>query len=863
MRPRSPSGGLRRVRSALDVRVRQVRYAVKAGRSRTVSAEARYFATCSTTRRLDPGLVLYQAHTGAGMVCNPYAIFRALLADPEFAGLTHVWVLDTEQEIQLRSKEYAGMANVRFVRFRSREYLAAIATATYLIQNTTFPSFFAKRPGQVYVNTWHSAGAVKRMGFDIARGGVSGSRNVLRNLLMSDFIVSPSELMTKVFTESYRLQGLYRGKILEFGYPRNDITLSTPRADVVAELQARGIKVDTKKKIILYAPTWRGTLANVRSGSESLEEVRDALAAGIDTDEYQILIKPHQYHYSRLTREQKASGDYIPRQFNANRLLAAVDILISDYSSIFFDFLVTGRPILFYLPDADEYDAERGVYFSWDELPGPTTDRVADLVDWVNGLEEVTREHAVRYERMKALACPDDDGHATDRVVDAVFRHRAVPGTIDGCIDHRQRRVLIHVPDLSQDGVAFPLIELLAAVDHDRYDLTVAGIGTSPVAKARAEAIEGARVFAQAGPVPLTTWEAIGYEYAARYGMTGLIARVLRPQATMRREFSRSFGDARFDVIIDFSAQPGVFPWLALQSPDAKRLIWQHTDVYSELGDRRKWELLGTGGPPVTRAGLQGVYSAADAVVSTSEELRELNRAHLATPSARAKFTSVASPIDAGRVRRLLAECAEWTATDGRIVADVTVGDDGSKRTLELPNDPPSPESGDPYRTFVTMGSLLPEKNLENLVRAFDEFIEEHPNSRLFIIGSGPLESELRGLVARPELRRRVCLTGYLPNPFAVLRHADCFVQPASPAGFSLSVAEARMLGLPIVLGGLGPVAAACLPGGQLVVGPDREGMLAGLRAFASGQVPGDYVFDVDAHNARAVEQFEELLDTI
>jgi CDP-glycerol glycerophosphotransferase (TagB/SpsB family) len=797
------------------------------------------------------------------MVCNPYAIFRALLADPEFAGLTHVWVLDTEQEIRLRSKEYAGMANVRFVRFRSREYVAALATATYLIQNTSFPSFFAKRPGQVYVNTWHSAGAVKRMGFDTALRGATASRNVLRNLLMSDFIISPSGLMTKVFTESYRLKGLFQGKILEFGYPRNDVTLSTARDDVVAELQARGVKVDPAKKIILYAPTWRGTIGNIRSGAELLEEVRDALAAGIDTDEYQILIKPHQYHYSRLSREQKASGDYIPRQFNANRLLAAVDVLISDYSSIFFDFLVTDRPILFYLPDKEEYDAERGVYFSVDELPGPTTDRVADLADWVNRIETVSRQYAGRYERMKALACPHDDGHATERLVDAVFRRRAVPGTIDDCVDPGKKRVLIHVPDLSQDGIAFPLVELLAAVDQDRYDITVAGIGANPVGRARAEEISGARVQVQAGTPALTAWEAIGYEYVGRFGMTGLIARILRPQAALRREFSRAFGDARFDVIIDLSAHPGVFPWLAMQSPGSKRLVWQHTDMQADLENRRKWELLGTGAPPVTKAALLSVYAAFDGVVSTSDALAEINRAHLATPATRAKFRSVEDLVDSGRVQALTAEAADWTADSRRIVADVTIGDDGSRRTLELACHEPSPESGDPYRAFVTMGSLLPEKNLENLVLAFGEFIDEYPNSRLFIIGAGPLQGELERLVARPELRRRVCLTGYLRNPFAVLRHCDCFVFPSLYAGSTLSVAEARMLGLPIILGDFGTADAASQPDGQYVVGSDREAILAGLRAFAAGEVPGGHEFDAATHNARAVEQFQQLLETI
>ncbi len=359
---------------------RRARDLARAGGANDSSDEATQWVRCYRSAKLDPAMVLYQTHSGASMSCNPYAIFRALLDDPEFAHLKHVWVLDSYAEIGLRSAEYAGHPNVTFVRFKTREYLEALASAGYLIQNTTFPSYFTKRPGQVYVNTWHSAGAVKKMGFDLPQGNYV-SRNVLRDLMMADFIVAPNALMARMYAESFRLRGLYRGTILDFGYPRNDVTLNTPPAGVLDELRQRGVRVDPAKKVILYAPTWRGTIGNVRAGVDELEQFRATLAERIDSDDYQIPIKPHLYHYNQLTGEQRLSGQYIPRHFNTNGLLAAVDILVSDYSSIFFDFVVTGRPILFFVPDLVEYTRERGLYFAPDELPGPVTDDPAVIAD--------------------------------------------------------------------------------------------------------------------------------------------------------------------------------------------------------------------------------------------------------------------------------------------------------------------------------------------------------------------------------------------------------------------------------------------------------------------------------------------------
>lgn len=851
---------LRRTARTLRAAYGRARYLTRAGGGQGPSDEAAQWLGCYRSAPLEATTVLYQSHGGAAMSCNPYAIFRELLADPEFAHFRHVWVLDSDAEIRLREQEYADRPNVRFVRFKSPGYFKALAGAGYLIQNTSFPSYFTKRPGQVYVNTWHSAGAVKKMGFDLPHGNY-GSRNVLRNLMMADFIVSPNVLMTRMFTDAYRLRGLYRGTILEFGYPRNDVTLTTPRGEVLDELRRRGVQVDPAKKIILYAPTWRGTLSNIRGGADDLERFRAQVGADIDLDEYQILIKPHQYHYSRLTKEQKRSGLYIPRQFNANRLLAAVDVLVSDYSSIFFDFMVTGRPVLFYVPDLAEYAAERGLYFTPDELPGPVTDDAAAIASWINDLDATVAASAERYARVRESACTHEDGRASRRTVDAVFRGRTVAGAMAPLIDPGRRRVLFHAPDLDDHGATEALLALLDGLDPTRYDVSVAGVGHSPQSRRNVDRITGARVFVRAGGRALTRAEIRALDYLERYGPTDRLARLLRLEPILEREWRRSFGDAEFDAVVDCSRYPSTFAWMAKQNTRAKLILWQHTDVAADLRNRAKWQLTEAGTAPTTKAALAGLYRAADAVIAPSADLLAGDRA--AFPGVRG-FVAAESLVDAEGVRRLCAEAEAWRdAWQSRadlIVADVVTDETGAVRTLQLDDAPPAPEAGEPYRRFVTMGALSPEKNLANLVSAFGAFVGEHPNARLFVIGSGPAEAELRQLVARPELAGRVCFTGWLPNPFTVLGRGDCFVLPSTYEGFSLAVAEARLVGLPVILAGFGSAPAVSVPDGQFVTGFGADELLAGLRAYAEGRVPSGYVFDAGAHNAAALAQWESVL---
>ncbi|MCW2783342.1 MAG: teichoic acid synthase, partial [Marmoricola sp.] len=310
-----------------------------------------------------PSTVLYESFAGNGMLCNPEAIFRELLGSPEFADFSHVWSLSDFAAYRSTIREFAGNPRVKFVRTRSVAYHRAMATSQYLVNNATFPPEFGKREGQVYLNTWHGT-PLKQMGYDI---GEQASRvaNVIRNFLQADYLLAANRFMAdQMYESAYLLREIYTGRIVEEGYPRIDRQFldDAGAAAARARLESTGVEIGDRK-IILYAPTWKGTNFNrpEDDATELIERVTE-LTSLIDSEKYVVLLKTHQAVHRFAAHLPAVRSYLVPNEIPTNLVLGATDILVTDYSSIFFDFLATDRPIAFLTPDIADYSGYRGLY---------------------------------------------------------------------------------------------------------------------------------------------------------------------------------------------------------------------------------------------------------------------------------------------------------------------------------------------------------------------------------------------------------------------------------------------------------------------------------------------------------------------
>lgn len=794
-------------------------------------------------------VVLYESFAGNGMLCNPEAIFRHLLGRRDCSHLWHVWALADETAIARFQEEFAAHPRVRFVHRGSFAYWRALSTAGYLINNATFPPAFGKRPGQVYVNTWHGT-PLKQMGFDMPDGAVE-SANTLRNLLSADYLLAANPFMTRVmYEDAYRLRNIYQGQIIEEGYPRIDRQRLTPAQDAEARaaLDRAGVRTDGRR-IVLFAPTWRGT--SFQHPDDDLDALA-AQAAGIQSqlgEDTVVVLKTHQAVHALATERPALRRILAPNTIPTNVLLGAASALVTDYSSIFFDYLATGRPVVFFTPDADRYADERGTYLPLSELPGPVT---ADAADAGRKLAALLTPDATPHPRYAAWAerfCPYEDGEVTARVVDIVFRGVTAGMRVKPARSDDRIRLLLYMGGMRSNGITTSVLNLLNAIDHDKYDVTALMPrfrARDPRANQRLIHPAVRQVLRQGG---MNGSKTVQLRRRAR-NWRGLppAPRDERWHARLwDAEWTRVFGSARFDWVADFSGYSPIWTNLLLHSPYSSRAVWLHNEMAS---DRLRTV---NGRQPMRRPlGLVfSMYDAFDALVSVSPSLTELNRASLAQYAPAGRFHTVRNLPNVSRVRDGMQQPLQSLLPEP---------------TEEVP-EPEVPEwmqqllRRDNERTtwFVTVGRLSTEKNHARLIRAFAAVHAENPRTRLAIVGRGPLRDALMAQIDQAGLSDAAFLTGAHANPFAILAACDCFVLSSSYEGQPMVLLEAALCGMPIVSTAFRSVGDA-LPGGAIrVVAQDDDALADGMRAFLAGDVAAA-TLDADAYTAEVVAEFDDLV---
>src|SRR5699024_7385685 len=144
---------------------------------------------------------LYESRDGNSITDNPYAMFKYMINHPAFHDYVHIWSVQDFSALSNVISRYRGHANVKFVKRHSTGYLKSLASCEYLINNSTFPSFFIPKRQQTYINTWHRT-PLKKMGFDL-QGDPSQSKNVVRNFLSSNYLISANPHLSNMYTKSF------------------------------------------------------------------------------------------------------------------------------------------------------------------------------------------------------------------------------------------------------------------------------------------------------------------------------------------------------------------------------------------------------------------------------------------------------------------------------------------------------------------------------------------------------------------------------------------------------------------------------------------------------------------------------------
>lgn len=357
--------------------------------------------------------IIFQSFHGKSYSCNPKAIYKYMKEHD--IDMNFVWVLNNQY------KKIEG--NPQIVKPKSLKYYYYMARAKYFVNNGNFPDFYNKRKGAVHIQTWHGT-PLKKLGFDIDISSPSYKENtspaLMRRNKRWDYLIGPNDYTSEILKRAFK----YEGKMLDIGYPRNDIFYNY-KEDVITELKNR-LGIPISKKVILYAPTWRDYEFHNGRPEENFNVKFDIERFKSEFGEdYVLLLRLHYRDANRL--KINVNNNVVLNVSNYDdiqELYLISDILITDYSSVMFDYANLNRPILFYAYDYKRYSSElRGFYLNFkEEAPGPIITSEARLFQEIRNIDQVKNRYASRYKRFQEKFCHLDDGEASKRVINTVFK---------------------------------------------------------------------------------------------------------------------------------------------------------------------------------------------------------------------------------------------------------------------------------------------------------------------------------------------------------------------------------------------------------------------------------------------------------
>lgn len=348
-------------------------------------------------------VVVFEGWWGSKYHCNPKYFYEYI--DKNYKNYKCVWLLNDDY-IPIHGN------GIR-IRRKSLKYYYYLAVGKYFINNVNFHDEYEKRNGQIEIQTMHGT-PLKTLGLDVpGELNTEEKRNLfLRRCNRWDYLIVQSNKASEITASCYA----FKKEFLRTGYPRNDILFEKNNEKDIALLKEK-MGIPTDKKVLMYAPTWRK-----RDSFEmklDLEDMKKTFG-----EDYVLILRVHPFAYKGLNKE--ILNDFVldfSSYESVEELYLVSDVVITDYSSVMFDYTILNRPILFYTYDLKEYrDDLRGFNFDFEaEAPGPIIATYDELKQSIVEIDDTYKQYYEALQNFRRKFNEYEKGDASKQIYDIVF----------------------------------------------------------------------------------------------------------------------------------------------------------------------------------------------------------------------------------------------------------------------------------------------------------------------------------------------------------------------------------------------------------------------------------------------------------
>lgn len=776
--------------------------------------------------------ILFESFNGDDFTGNPFYLLLEACSNERYSGYTkYVAVkksdLENDKKVETLLRNYDLLDQVVLVRRNSREYCRLLASAKYLVNNVTFPTFFIKREGQVYLNTWHGT-PLKGLGRNI-KDNPNTIGNVQRNFLMSDYLLYPNKYSFEHIRHDYMLDQFYTGQYVLSGYPCNSTFFDQSRVDSIKEQ----LEI-SDKKVVVYMPTWRGKEKGKKVDKHIfyILHLLYEMESKLD-DDVVVFVKLHHLAMSSIELDEFEKIKAFPTEFETYDFLNVADCLITDYSSVMFDYLNTDKKVFLYTYDKEEYMAGRSIYTDIDTLPFQAFDTPKPLCEALNA-----QLGSASYGTYRDMFCHYDSAYAAKDLL-ALLLFGEVTERME-LIDGKKFRnnkpnVLIFAGELAKNGLTTALKGLINYVDTSKmnYVLTFYTKKTNRnkqvINEFRDEIsyipIQGAKNLTFIGAVCQLLYFKMNID-------TAFVNRQIEKNAA--REVERSYPTIHFDYAIHYTGYERHIIHI-INALDAKKAIYTHNDLLKERKTRNNIHV-----PSLKKA-----YRQYDRIVIIRESMREEIKKNI--PGV--DDTKIVVAHNLNNLELIKRRAKKKVTFDDDTYCNIEL--DELNSVLQNKN----------VLKFIDIARFSPEKGLDQLIFAFNRFRKENPDAYLIIVGGHGKDFDAICALAESEETKNVIIIRSISNPYPILAKCDCFVLSSHYEGLPMTIMEALILDKKVISTNIPGPSEFLSQGYGYLVEDSVDGILKGMQEFEKTGLKRLTKFDAQAFNKNALAEFEAIFN--